>query len=149
VARVVASALEQTKISNDGPRYDAAYLKELKESTPSSRPRVSTVEGPYDADMPLQSSDIPGQMDVGECQLTYLQRDVYHRGDEFSTSIPSQSTIKVVKEKRERMRKGKITSDEDFISLSVIRREDAPQGPHPESRLVREEDEIGEGEDGE
>jgi GC-rich sequence DNA-binding factor len=37
---------------------------------------------------------------------------------------------------------------EDYISLSVERREDMSPGPHPESRLVREEDEIGEGEEG-
>ena len=30
----------------------------------------------------------------------------------------------------------------------VIRRADEPQGPHPESRLVREDDELGEGDDG-
>lgn len=68
MARVVASELEKTKISDDGPRYDAAYLKELKASTPSSRPRMSAVEDPYDADMSLLSSDVPVQtlsMDVG------------------------------------------------------------------------------------
>ena len=30
----------------------------------------------------------------------------------------------------------------------MAKREDAPPGPHPESRLMREEDELGEGEDG-
>ena len=38
---------------------------------------------------------------------------------------------------------------EDFISLSVGKHSDSPQGPHPESRLMREEDEVGEGDDGE
>lgn len=152
MARVVASELEKNKISNDGPRYDAAYLKELKASTPSSRPRISAVEDPYDADMSLLSSDVPVQtlnMDVGEYLLAIHLTLVYHRTDEFSTNIPSESTIKVAKERRERLRKGNAISDEDFISLSVVRKEDAPQGPHPESRLMREEDEIGEGEDGE
>jgi hypothetical protein len=36
----------------------------------------------------------------------------------------------------------------DFISLAVTRRSDEYQGPHPESRLVREGDELGEGDDG-
>lgn len=35
-----------------------------------------------------------------------------------------------------------------LISLSVSKREDMQQGPHPESRLMREEDELGEGDDG-
>lgn len=37
---------------------------------------------------------------------------------------------------------------EDYISLSVVRRADENQGPHPDSRLVREDDELGEGDDG-
>ncbi len=69
--------------------------------------------------------------------------------EEISTHIPSESTVKVAKEKRDRLRKAHIIGEEDFISLSVTRREDVPQGPHPESRLMREEDELGEGEDGE
>jgi hypothetical protein len=32
--------------------------------------------------------------------------------------------------------------------LSVTRCDDEREGPHPESRLVREEDELGEGDDG-
>lgn len=66
--------------------------------------------------------------------------------EESAAFIPSESSIKVAKEKRERLRK---TGEEDFISLSVTKRADEPQGPHPESRLVREEDELGEGDDGE
>jgi GC-rich sequence DNA-binding factor len=38
-------------------------------------------------------------------------------------------------------------TSEDFISLSVTKR-DNNLGPHPESRLVREEDELGEADDG-
>lgn len=41
----------------------------------------------------------------------------------------------------------KISGEEDFISLSVTKRSE-DTGPHPESRLVREEDELGEGDDG-
>ena len=63
-------------------------------------------------------------------------------------AIPSASSIQAAKEKRERLRKSGTSGDEDYISLSVSKRSDLPQGPHPESRLVREEDEIGEGDDG-
>jgi hypothetical protein len=66
------------------------------------------------------------------------------------TAIPSASSIAAAKEKRTRIRKVPGAGmDEDFISLSLTRREDnVPAGPHPESRLVREEDELGEGDDG-
>jgi len=55
---VVASALEQTSISNEGPRYDAEYLKELKASTPNSRPRLPVTEGSYDADISMDIGDV-------------------------------------------------------------------------------------------
>lgn len=61
------------------------------------------------------------------------------------TSIPSESSIKVAKERRERVRRTKISGEEDYISLAVSRRDD---NVHPESRLVREEDELGEVEEG-
>ena len=61
-------------------------------------------------------------------------------------SIPSESSIKAAKEKRDRLRKT-ATLEEDFIPLTVSKR-DGPVGPHPESRLVREDDEMGEGDDG-
>ena len=40
------------------------------------------------------------------------------------------------------------TTEEDYVSLSVTKRADISQGPHPESRLMREEDEVGECDDG-
>src|ERR1700722_10517519 len=59
--------------------------------------------------------------------------------------IPSESSILNAKKKRERMR---ASNGEDYISLSVIKRSDESKDPHPESRLMREEDELGEGDDG-
>lgn len=62
------------------------------------------------------------------------------------TTIPSQSRIAAAKEQRERLRVG--TAEQEYISLAVTKRADISQGPHPESRLMREEDEVGEGDDG-
>jgi GC-rich sequence DNA-binding factor len=148
---VVASALEQTRISNEGPRYDAEYLKELKASTPNSRPRLPVTEGTYDADMSMDIGDVP--MVLVELETgTYLNFTLVNVNIMYSVEtgldIPSESSIKVAKEKRERLRKAKAAGEEDFISLSVTRRDEVPQGPHPESRLVREEDQLGEGDDG-
>lgn len=66
---------------------------------------------------------------------------------EQATEILSESAIKVAKEKRDRLRKATDAGEEDFISLSLTRRSD-DIGPHPDSRLVREEDELGEAEEG-
>jgi GC-rich sequence DNA-binding factor len=65
-----------------------------------------------------------------------------------ASSIPSEASILNAKQKRERIRTTTASNSEDYISLSVIKRSDENRGPHPESRLVREEDELGEGEDG-
>lgn len=67
--------------------------------------------------------------------------------EDTTTVIYSEFSVKTARERRERLRK----TDQlpgDFVSLSVTRPEDIDQGPHPDSRLVREEDELGEGDDG-
>ena len=66
----------------------------------------------------------------------------------MDTAIPASSVVTAAKEKRERLRKTASVGD-DYISLSLTKRDDYSNGPHPESRLVREEDELGEGDDGE
>lgn len=68
----------------------------------------------------------------------------------METDIPLESTILAAKEKRERLRRTQpVPEDDGFISLTVSRREEGYQGPHPESRLMREDDDLGEGDDGE
>jgi len=68
---IVPQSLDQATIStmsNGGPKYDAAYLKELKASTPTSRPPLPTNVDPYDADMSMDIGDISVQtidMDAG------------------------------------------------------------------------------------
>uniref|UniRef100_V5EWI9 GCF C-terminal domain-containing protein n=2 Tax=Kalmanozyma brasiliensis (strain GHG001) TaxID=1365824 RepID=V5EWI9_KALBG len=74
-------------------------------------------------------------------------------------AIPSESVIRAAKEKRAKLRAAAAnttSSSEDFISLapfsksSALKKYDAMEiddGPHPHSRLQREEDELGDGED--
>ncbi|KXN82858.1 GC-rich sequence DNA-binding factor 2 [Leucoagaricus sp. SymC.cos] len=122
--------LDRATISpSSGPKYDQAYLNELKANTPSARPAANndTVSTPSDYDSSMQIVDIDME--------------------DSTTVIHSEASIKAAKERRERLRKTGQTAEEDFISLSVTRRQDVDQGPHPESRLVREEDELGEGDD--
>ena len=66
-------------------------------------------------------------------------------------TIPSQSAVLAAKEKRERMRAAGPSSSQadEYISLSLTTRVGEYQGPHPESRLMREDDDLGEGDDGE
>lgn len=77
---------------------------------------------------------------------------MYHRihdvVEDGATVIHSESMVKNAKDRRERLRKTGISNEEDYVSLSVTKREDIDAGPHPESRLAREEDELGEGDDG-
>lgn len=67
-------------------------------------------------------------------------------GDQADTTIPSDSSILAAKQKRERLRSNK--GGDDYISLSLSKRDDFSQGPHPESRLMREDDELGDAADG-
>jgi Nineteen complex-related protein 2 len=75
---------------------------------------------------------------------------------ESLSSIPTEASIRTAKEKRERLRALGITvladgdSSMDFISLSVAKQDASPasRGPHPDSRLQREDDEVGEGDEG-
>jgi GC-rich sequence DNA-binding factor len=70
--------------------------------------------------------------------------------DSGAATISSQSTVLAAKEKRERMRTTGAASSraDEYISLSLTTRGDGYQGPHPESRLMREDDDLGEGDDG-
>ncbi|KAL1950433.1 hypothetical protein VTO73DRAFT_5557 [Trametes versicolor] len=118
-----------------GPTYNAAYLNELKASTPNARPSLPQEDiVSYDADI---------SMDVDPAgQLSGLTDEV-----ESEAAIPSASSIQAAKQKRERLRAGKASGSEDYISLSLTKRDDYSKGPHPDSRLVREEDELGDADD--
>ncbi|KAF9241159.1 GCFC-domain-containing protein [Melanogaster broomeanus] len=126
------ATLDQATISsrsNGAPVYDQAHLSELKANTQSTR-RL-TGDDAYDADV---------SMTVDESTLSLLESP-----EAGESVIPSQPRILAAKERRERLRVS--GTEQDYISLSVTKRIDMSQGPHPESRLVREEDELGEGDD--
>jgi hypothetical protein len=101
-------------------------------------------------DVPDVSVDNVSSMDVAsESQRSVELRALVEQlplsgGGE--TAIPSESSITAAKQKRDRLRKA---PEDDYISLTVSKYDSGSQGPHPESRLVREEDELGEGDDGE
>ncbi|KAI0631928.1 nineteen complex-related protein 2-domain-containing protein [Trametes polyzona] len=137
-----------------GPTYDAAYLNELKASTPTARPSVPQDETiSYDADISMDVdpsahvstlTGLAGEHDVG---LAYSVSDPVDIDPGDEAAIPSASSILAAKQKRERLRASKASGQEDYISLSLTKRDDYSKGPHPNSRLVREEDELGEADD--
>ncbi|KAG8696463.1 hypothetical protein FRC08_007138 [Ceratobasidium sp. 394] len=138
-------SLEQATITartSSGPVYDKAYLDELKAATLSA-PAVPTPS----------SQDVEMTLDIDEAEGAMVVENDLDAGDVFdrrATEIPMSSVVLEAKKKRERMRvTGKTIPQEDFISLSVARRDDMEidQGPHPESRLMREDDDLGEGDD--
>ncbi|KAG8743383.1 hypothetical protein FRC12_015064 [Ceratobasidium sp. 428] len=134
-------SLEQASISrtSSGPVYDKAYLDELKAATLSApTPATQDVEMTLDIEEADGAMVVDNELDAG---------DVF---DRRPTEIPMSSAVLEAKKKRERMRvTGNTAPSDDFISLSVTRRDDmeVDQGPHPESRLMREEDDLGEGDD--
>ncbi|KAK1232650.1 hypothetical protein PQX77_004212 [Marasmius sp. AFHP31] len=127
----IPSNLDQATISSSRPTYDQASLNELKASTPSSRAPPPVIDS-YDGDTSM--------IDVEDGSVQSI--DVL---DASETVIPAESSVKAAKERRDRLRKNLASGTDDYISLSLTKSED--HGPHPESRLVREEDELGEADD--
>ncbi|KDQ62610.1 hypothetical protein JAAARDRAFT_203706 [Jaapia argillacea MUCL 33604] len=143
--------------TNGTPVYDATYLSQLKASTPSSRPRIDADES-YDVSMSLDDGEIAPVTEIADVfgklwhafsasnpSLFIVDCVCLADGE---TTIHSESSIQAAKAKRERIRTTQTTVSEDFISLSLTKHDNSYQGPHPESRLVREEDELGEVEEG-
>ncbi|KLO08660.1 hypothetical protein SCHPADRAFT_944262 [Schizopora paradoxa] len=126
---------EDLGASVSSPKYSKEYLSELKAGTPSTPSNQKTASS-NDSDLSFDIEELSGAVIVDES----MELDV-------TPEIPSESSILAAKQKRERMRETKPSDDDGFISLTVTRRDTEYQGPHPESRLVREEDELGEGDD--
>ncbi|GJJ15762.1 hypothetical protein Clacol_010040 [Clathrus columnatus] len=131
--------LDQATISThtSSPAYTKAYLEELKASTPSTPANTNTMPNPtndisydtsFDMSLDLEGAVVESLMEAA-----------------VETAIPSASAVSAAKEKRNRLRGTDPAAD--YISLSVTKADDWSQGPHPESRLMREEDELGEGEE--
>ncbi|KAI5121072.1 hypothetical protein M0805_008586 [Coniferiporia weirii] len=134
------SNLDQASITPQfsGIVYSKEYLSELKASTLSA-PSNPPPEDSHDAVMELDESELSGAVIMDQEMTT-----------ETISEIPSESSVLAAKQKRDRLRQTKppaTQGGDDFISLSVTRREDNYQGPHSESRLMREDDVLGEGDD--
>lgn len=91
----MASALEQTRISNEGPRYDADYLKELKASTPSSRPRLPVTEALVDDDMSMDVGDLSShiiELDIGMYLEPESSASIIYFLKQLKTFLPNRQS---------------------------------------------------------
>ncbi|KAN0060321.1 hypothetical protein ACQY0O_007650 [Thecaphora frezii] len=168
-------SLDQASIVDEGgssgrpaeSSYSSAYIAELKAATPSlsRRPTGPTdgiiVDGSSASAMQVDAMDSSGDEGRDLARLKF--------GAELAhDAIPSESVVRAAKEKRAKMRQmaaaGSGGGGEDFISLGTTRSSALSlrggggggqvrassrdyEGPHPESRLQREEDEYGSGEE--
>ncbi|KZT57254.1 hypothetical protein CALCODRAFT_496388 [Calocera cornea HHB12733] len=148
------------------PSYSAEELASLKANTPTTALR-GRARHPF----VLDDDDDGAGSGSGMDEATYehlmgkvddMELDAVAPGTPSADdlAIPTQSHIAAAREKRTTARKLPILTDpenvsfnneEDYISLDVSRpfgeRPKEGSGPHPESRLMREDDEVGEGDD--
>ncbi|KAI9744420.1 MAG: hypothetical protein M1818_001949 [Claussenomyces sp. TS43310] len=115
------------------PTYNKDYLNELKTSTPSTPKDLRDIPIPVDEDEGLDEAELEGATIV--------------EADAVPASIPSEAEIREKKERRARSAREK-----DFISLNDGDSDDnrrqislLPSRKKTETRLVREDEDLGEG----
>jgi GC-rich sequence DNA-binding factor len=141
-ARLENAAASTSSPLASTPSYSSDYLSQLKASTPTRGPRPVTV----DDDDDIQEVDANG--------LSKIAREKYASVDK-TEGIPDTAAIAAAKMKRQaRVESAKhdVGPEEDYIALGggrLVVHDGEDRGPHPESRLMREEDEGDEGDEGE
>jgi hypothetical protein len=145
-----------TPVASSSVSYNNAYLEELKASTPMKAPRSR------------DSEDEPQAMEVDDIRdpaasTTFATPSLSRYAPVLDTTqgIPDEAAIAAAKAKRKTATGTGVSSSsglggEDYISINqdngklAVYDADArgDVGPHPESRLQREEDEEGDGDAG-
>ncbi|KAF4635016.1 hypothetical protein G7Y89_g3080 [Cudoniella acicularis] len=120
------------------PTYSKDYLNELKSSTPTTPKDLQALHATAEDEEGLDASELEGAMIVDT---------------ETSTTAPSHiPTEAEIREKKER--RARLAQEKDFISFDDVdevddndRREISilPRKKHAETRLVREDEDLGEG----
>ncbi|RXK36353.1 hypothetical protein M231_06390 [Tremella mesenterica] len=127
--------------------YSSDYLEMLKASTPSRGPKPATVE--------IENGEDNAE-DEDSTGLSRLAREKYSSKivEDSTAGIPDAAAIASAKMKRQAavgsQQRGLGDIGEDYISLGGTQMAvyDGDKGLHPESRLMREEDEGEEGDEG-
>ena len=121
---------EREEETEERPTYSRDYLNELKTSTPSTPQDFRSLQSGVE-DKGLDDSELEGAMIVDM--------------DTGPAYIPSEAEIKEKKERRVRL-----AHEKDFISLNHLEGDGSQlslllRKKKPESRLVREDEDLGEG----
>jgi hypothetical protein len=120
---------------DDKPMYSKDYLNELKSSTPSTPKDLRALSATADDDEGLDESELEGAMIVDTEGLSST-----------IAAIPTEAEIREKKERRARL-----AHEQDFISLKDAGPDDIqqlsllPRKKKVETRLVREDEDLGEG----
>jgi GC-rich sequence DNA-binding factor len=146
------AASSSTPAAPPSVSYNNAYLEELKASTPTKAPRRD------DDNEPMEVDDVPTDADSSILPPISSR---YAPVLDTTQGIPDEAAIAAAKAKRKTALGTGVSSSsgmggEDYISvnqdngkLSVYDADARGDlGPHPESRLQREEDEEGDGDAG-
>ncbi|PBP19832.1 hypothetical protein BUE80_DR009369 [Diplocarpon rosae] len=121
---------------DERPTYSKDYLNELRSSTPNT-PKVLTAPHTTASDEGLEASELEGAMIVDTEDIL---------GSASSAFIPSEAEIREKKERRARLAK-----ERDFISFNdddgqhIQSKSLLPRNNKEETRLVREDEDLGEG----
>lgn len=128
----------------DRPRYSKEYLQELQSSTPNTPQNLSSLRI-NDDEMDLDPSELEGAMVVEASELATL-------GGGATASVPHVLTEAEIQERKDRRARlaleqevisfddGEDDANGNYISLLSRKKE-------PETRLVREDEDLGEGYD--
>lgn len=141
---------------DDRPRYSKAYLSELQSATPNTPRDLSRLHITSEEDeMSLDPSELEGAMIVDTTTATATSLTV----GPSTTSVLTEAEIREKKERRARLakQKGNLRDTEDFISLSDDNDDERGTGDSyltllskkssgkPDTRLVPEDEDLGEG----
>lgn len=157
----LADAAESPSGTPSSNLYTSNYLEELRSSTPTTRPRTVS-PATTQSTGPGTRIDDPMVAQTSRIALEDHADDALARAkfaaDFAHDAIPSERVIRAAKEKRAKLRAAALTTkSDDFIPLEPFSKSssalkmyngmEVDNGPHPHSRLQREEDELGDGED--
>ncbi|KAK0658029.1 nineteen complex-related protein 2-domain-containing protein [Cercophora newfieldiana] len=139
----------------DRPRYSKEYLEELQSSTPNTPQKVSSLDAEDGDAMDLDPSELEGALIV---QSSDLDRRSPSSQALTNTSAPAVANVLTETEIRERKeRRARLAHQSDFLSLDASDEDAAEPRSNritldfkkkkTESRLIAEDEDLGEGYD--
>ncbi|KAG8898670.1 hypothetical protein FRB99_007237 [Tulasnella sp. 403] len=163
--------IEVPQTQDSAPTYTSEYLSQLKaenalhSTRPAASPGLSNMQDvqAYNADE-LEAMGVEDAFDTVSFEHPklhgrYTTETELKSMPDIANAIQGGTAVAEAKRKRERLRAIGVSTvpsssgrdADEFISLSLTKvpkdTDVSEEGPHPESRLMREEDDLGDGED--